>query len=753
MRILLTLLLTLLLLALATVGAAAPAAGSEPRLLPAEQAFEFTLLPRGQMLRVEVRIADAHFLYRDRITVSAVTPGLELGELLRPPGQNHDDARLGTVQVYRGHTSFDVALPRAPEPGAELAVALSTQGCADPGECHGAETRILRVTVPSAAAAGSAGAGLGALARLSEAFSGASAATPAEVEFLPVDEAFRVRALALPDGLVMVNFEIAPGYYLYREQMGFEALGSAPLPAVSAPLPPGTPKTDAFYGEQQVFYNALDVRVQLDTVAGSAPVRELLVRYQGCADAGLCYPPQQRTVSITAAGAASISAGGAFTVPDSAVVLSETDQLAQVLIRDALGWMLLTFFVAGLLLAFTPCVLPMVPILSAIIAGQPGEPSARRGFALSAVYVLAMSMTYTGAGVVAGLFGQNLQALFQHPAVLIAFSAVFVALALAMFGAYELQLPLALQARLSALSHRQRGGSYLGVGVMGVLSALIVGPCVAAPLAAALIVIGSTGDPLRGGMALFALSLGMGVPLLAVGVFGPRLLPRAGPWMMLVKNVFGLLLLAVAVYLLTRLLGDAAALALWAALALLAAVLLVRSMPSGATRTSARFKRVHIGVSAAALVYSVLLAVGAATGGSDPLRPLAGLGQAPHIPLRFERVKNVEDLDRVLAEARQGDRSVMLDFYADWCVSCKELERYTFSDPRVQAQLQDTVLIQADVTAYDAEDKVLLQRFGLHGPPAILFFRRDGLEQRRFRVIGFMAAAAFQSHVAAAARS
>jgi thiol:disulfide interchange protein DsbD len=280
-----------------------------------------------------------------------------------------------------------------------------------------------------------------------------------------------------------------------------------------------------------------------------------------------------------------------------------------------------------------------------------------------------------------------------------------------------------------------------------------VGPCVAAPLAAALIVIGTTGDPLRGGMALFALSLGMGAPLLAVGVFGPRLLPRAGPWMGFVRNIFGLLLLAVAVYLLARLLDDAQALAAWAVLAAIAALVLVRRIPRGSAHLHPRLRRLRLGAGAAALVYATALAVGAATGGSDPLRPLAGLARAPHTPLGFQRVKSVHDLDRVLAEARRDGRTVMLDFYADWCVSCKELERDTFSDPRVRAQLRDSVLIQADVTAYDAADKALLDRFGLYGPPAILFFGRDGREQRGFRIIGFMAADAFQSHVAAAARS
>ena len=743
-------LISLLLLGCVLASPPLWAAASEPELLPVEQAFRFTLLPRGKVLRVEAQIADGYYLYRDRLAVAPAAAGMELGELLKPAGLSKDDPLFGRVEVYRGRVAFDLPLLRGADASAAPAIALTSQGCADLGVCYPPDTRILRV-----AGAPGGTSGLAALSRIAEAFQADAPGSPATAQYLPVDEAFRVRALARPDGVITVHFEIAPGYYLYRERMGFAPIARADAPAVSVQLPPGTAKTDAFYGQQQVFYGAVDAQVRIaapGASSGNDAASQLLVRYQGCADAGLCYPPQERTVPVTPAAAA--DSGGAYPAAGASdPILSETDELARVLVRDALGWMLLTFFAAGLLLAFTPCVLPMVPILSAIIAGQQGEPSASRGFALSAAYVLAMSLTYTVAGVAAGLFGQNLQAVFQHPAVLVAFSAVFVALALAMFGVYELQVPVALQSRLAALSRSQRGGSYLGVGVMGMLSALIVGPCVAAPLAAALIVIGSSGDPVRGGMALFALSLGMGVPLLAVGVFGPRLLPRAGPWMGFVRNIFGLLLLAVAVYLLSRLLGDAAALLAWAVLALIAALVLLRSAPAATARPHARLRGLHVGAGAMALVYSLALAVGAATGGSDPLRPLAALGAAPHTSLGFQRVKSVADLDRVLAAARRGGRTVMLDFYADWCVSCKELERNTFSDPRVQAQLHDTVLIQADVTAYDAHDKALLERFGLYGPPAILFFGRDGLERRGYRIIGFMAADSFQSHAAAASRS
>ncbi len=726
-------------------GGAAPPAAGQPELLPVEQAFRFQVLPRGQVLRVEIYAEQGYYLYRDRLSIAPATAGLELGEPLKPPGVETDDPLFGRVQVYRGRTQVDVPVRARPPGDAPLVLAVTSQGCADLGVCYPPDTRSVVVSMPAASAsaspAPSSGGGTDALSRLAAAFGDAGTSGG---EFLAVDDAFKVQAVSGGDGTVRVRFEIAEGYYLYRHRMGFAAIAPEPARAGEPSLPEGKLKRDEYFGEQQVYYRQVEAQVPV-TGAGAADTVQLKVSYQGCADAGLCYPPQERVLDVAAPGG---TLAPLLTRPPP--VLSETDQLARSLMSDGLAWVLGTFFVAGLLLSFTPCVLPMIPILSAIIAGQQGAPSARRGFALSLVYVLAMSLTYTVAGVAAGLFGQNLQALFQHPAVLVGFSAVFVVLAMAMFGVYQLQLPVALQTRLTAISHRQRGGSYTGVALMGSLSALIVGPCVAAPLAAALIVIGSTGDPVRGGVALFALSMGMGVPLLAVGIFGPRLLPRAGPWMTLVKHVFGLMLLAVAVYLLSRLLPDGVTLALWAALALATAGVLLRSGRRVSAPAAGGLRRVRLAAGGAALVYGAVLAVGAASGGSDPLRPLDGLTRGPHTPLAFQRVKTLAELDRVFAEAGRAGRAVMLDFYADWCVSCKQMERETFGTAAVREALADTVLVQADVTLYDAEDRAVLERFGLHGPPAILFFGADGRERRALRVIGFMGPREFVPHVARA---
>jgi thiol:disulfide interchange protein DsbD len=433
--------------------------------------------------------------------------------------------------------------------------------------------------------------------------------------------------------------------------------------------------------------------------------------------------------------------------PAASAPVSEQDRLATLIRDGALPWVVAMFFGFGLLLAFTPCVLPMVPILSSIIVGHGSSMSTRRAFSLSLVFVLAMSLTYTVAGVAAALLGQNLQAAFQHPLILIGFSAVFVVLALAMFDVYELQMPAAIQTRLTETSQKQAGGTLVGAGVMGFLSALIVGPCVAAPLAAALIVIGQSGDAVRGGSALFALSLGMGMPLLAFGASAGKLLPKAGAWMEAVKKFFGLLLLGVAIWMLERIIPPAATLALWGLLLLMSGIFMgaLDSLQPGA----ATGRRLGKGLGLVALLYGVLLLVGAASGGSDPFRPLQGLigEQSQTQSLKFTYVKSNSDLDRQLAAAASNGQLAMLDFYADWCVDCKKMERYTFVEPAVIASLEGMVLLKADVTANDDPDKKLLQRFGIFGPPTIAFFGPDGREVRAFRQVGFASAEEFSAHV------
>jgi thiol:disulfide interchange protein DsbD len=559
--------------------------------------------------------------------------------------------------------------------------------------------------------------------------------------FLDPELAFVLSARPMDPGAATVSWRIADGYYLYRERIVIEPLDSPHVSMDAPQLPQGKIKEDPYFGRQQVYYEGVQARVPLRLQPGAPREVSLQVTYQGCADAGLCYPPITKVValampSLPAAGAASSAPVGA-----PAGELPEQDRLARALATGDTPLVLLAFFGLGLLLTFTPCVLPMIPILSSIIVGQGPAITTARAFSLSLVYVLAMAATYTAAGVAAGLSGANLQAAFQNPWVLGSFSALFVLLALSMFGLYTLQVPLWLQQRLNALSHRQRGGTYAGVGVMGFLSALIVGPCVAAPLAGALIYIARTGDAVLGGAALFALSLGMGVPVLIVGTSAGRLLPRVGPWMSAVKALFGAILLGVAIYLLERLVPVWASMALWGTLFVGLAVYLATRGRGDAATAPGRGPAWVRALGVVSLAYGAVLMVGAATGGHGPLEPLSGLRvTAGHATaeLPFLPVKGVTGLEAALREARLEGRPVMLDFYADWCVSCKELERDTFADAQVQAALSDAVLLRTDVTRNDTADQALLERFGLFGPPAVLFFGADGVERSQFRVVGFM---------------
>ena len=619
---------------------------------------------------------------------------------------------------------------------------------ASAGAGHAAES-LLPLRSGDAATVGVTGDGGGAWSGLGKL--GRGLFSRQEEEFLDPDTAFVAGAYAVSDEDLRVRFDIAPGYYLYRERFAF-----APAPGEGFRLdpprfPPGEAKHDEYFGAVEVYYREVEVALALRS--DGAPLREgrLDVTYQGCADAGLCYPPITRTLAFDLDYAApGAGAGAAFSRGEGAAegFLSRQDRVARSLAAGSLPVVMAQFAFFGLLLAFTPCVLPMVPILSAIVLGQrKKEAGTPRAFALSLVYVLAMALTYSGAGVLAGLSGAGLQAFFQHPAVIVSFSGLFVLLALSMFGFYRLQMPASWQSRLADASGRQRGGTWLGVAAMGALSALIVGPCVAPPLAGALIYIAQTGDARLGGLALFSLALGMGVPLLVAGTSAGRLAPKAGPWMKVVERVFGVLLIGVAIYLLERVVPPWTALLMWAALLIVCAVYL--GAFDRIDVAAAGWRRLWKGTGLAMLVYGVLLMVGAASGGGDLLHPLRGLGAGPgaQAPMAFKPVKGLDGLNAELERAAAVGSSVMLDFYADWCVSCKEMERYTFPDPAVGRALAGTVLLKADVTANDEQDRALLARFGLFGPPAILFFGADGRERSRFRVIGFVEAEGFREVV------
>ncbi|MBZ0127020.1 MAG: protein-disulfide reductase DsbD [Rhodocyclaceae bacterium] len=561
-------------------------------------------------------------------------------------------------------------------------------------------------------------------------------AASAADELLEVDKAFRLSARALDAGTLEVRYEIAKGYYMYRDKFAF-ALEPATVKAGAPQLPPGKVKQDEFFGDVETYRKEVFIRLPFTAPEGLDTVT-LKATSQGCADIGVCYPPNPQTLQVSLAAMSSAPAAPAGSAIDGAG--DESSQLAG-LLKNAGFWLILTtFFGAGVLLALTPCVFPMYPILSGIIVGHGHKITRGRAFILSMAYVLGMAVAYAAAGVAAGLSGSMLSAALQNVWVLGGFALVFVVLSLSMFGFYELQLPAFLQSKLSEESGRVKGGSLHGVAAMGALSALIVGPCVAAPLAGALLYIAQTRDAVLGGAALFAMALGKGVPLVIVGVSTRSLLPHAGPWMDSVKKFFGIMLLGLAIWLVSPVLPAWAHLLAWGALAIGTAMFLraIDPLPPHAHHW-ARFWK---GVGMVLLLVGATLVVGALGGSRDPLQPLGFLRSAgtaaEHVA--FERVKTVAELDARLAAA---DKPVLLDFYADWCVSCKEMEKYTFSDARVAAQMRRMTLLQVDVTANTDEDKALLKRFNLFGPPGISFFDRRGQERQGLRVVGYQPADRF----------
>ncbi len=595
--------------------------------------------------------------------------------------------------------------------------------------------------------------------------------------FLPVDDAFRLDVALGSDGAILARWDLEEGYYLYRH--AFEVAvrgadgGTAPVLLGAPEIPPGIAKVDEYFGDVEVYYQQAQLRVPVAEGRGRV---EVGISYQGCADAGLCYPPETKwvTLDLVAANAAGTSvpgtsvqgtsvqgtsvpgAGAAAGAAGAASQLPQTEEqaLARVLAGGGLLTALALFFLGGVGLAFTPCVLPMVPILSSIIVGQTGVVTRARSFGLSLAYVLGMALTYATVGMLVGLFGAslNLQAALQSPPVLIFFAATFVALSMSMFGFYELQLPARWQSGLNALGDKVGGGRHFSVFVMGALSALVVSPCVSAPLAGALIYLSTTGDAVLGGLALLALGLGMGLPLLVIGA-GGHLLPKAGAWMNAVKAVFGVGLLAVAIWMLERVVPAGITLALWAGLAIGVGVYL------GALDFSPRagWRQLWKATGAFSLIYGVLLMIGAASGAEDPLKPLARFGVAAGTGVQpgqsgapaWRAVASLDDIRRELSLARAAGEPALLDLYADWCISCKVMERSVFPQPEVAGRLRQFRLLRADVTRNSADDKALLDAYGLFGPPSLVFFGADGVEMSDARIQGEIGARPLAAHLAA----
>lgn len=573
-------------------------------------------------------------------------------------------------------------------------------------------------------------------------------------EFLKPDQAFSLDVVVRDAHTLQVNFHVTPSYYLYRDKVHFTS-NESDIKLKEINLPAGEIKQDPNFGEIAVFHRSFQAQITLDH--NNQTHLTLNASYQGCSDQGLCYPPIDKVLAIDLPQAA--TASSAVPSPVSAVATispsvqpttsapvaqAATDETSKMtaLLREGNFWLIISFFFgAGLLLALTPCVFPMIPILSGIIVGRGDKITHKHAFLLSLAYVLGMAVTYALAGVAAGLSGDLISNALQTPAVLGSFAAIFVLLSLSMFGFYELQLPTALQSKLSQTSSQLHGGHLSSVFVMGALSAIIMGPCVAAPLAAALLYIGQSHDAILGGVALFALALGMGAPLLLVGASAGALLPKAGAWMESVKRFFGVLMLALAIWIVQSLLPMSVQMFLWATLLIISSSFLhvLDVLPHNTTG----WQKFQKGVGVFTLLLGIAYLIGALSGAKDILRPLAGISDARGqvAAPQFQRIKNIAELEQRLAQS-QG-KIVMLDFYADWCVSCKEMERNTFSDPAVQKQLDTMITLQIDMTLNSPDDKNLLKSYGLYGPPAILFFDNKGQELTDSRVVGYQDAPTF----------
>ncbi|NND55449.1 MAG: protein-disulfide reductase DsbD [Gammaproteobacteria bacterium] len=699
-----------------------------------QEVFLYEARTDGDAVIVDWKIAEGYYLYRDKMKLTA--DGVTFATPQWPAGEVHSDEFFGEQIIYRGNVSIRVPVRAVTTTAAEIELDIVSQGCADFGLCYPPQNWSATVATPvlraSAQLPGSANSG--GLAGL------ITGSDNPNADVLPADQAF-VADLRLLDAFTLeVRWDIAPGYYLYRKD--FAVSGPDTIRVGKLQLPEGIIENDLEFGEVEVYFNSVVFTAPLSRTP-AAQTAEFVLAYQGCKQGSICYPPATVKRSVELPEATAAEAAAAAGVPP----VSEQDRLFAVIADGSLLTMMSVFLGLGLLLAFSPCCLPMVPILSGIIAGQGDNITTSRSFFLSLAYVLGMALTYTIAGAIVGAAGGSISAALQTPPVIIFVAALFVVLSLSMFGAYEVQVPAALQTRLTALGSQGKAGSFAGTLFMGAISALVVSTCVAPPLVAALMVIAQTGDVARGALALFALSIGMGIPLLIFGTSAGKLLPKAGPWMDNIKAIFGFMLLGLAVWMLDRILPATVTMALYAALAVFAGVWFgaFRSLPDGASGIAMFGKAISLLL----LMYGATLGVGALSGSANPLQPLDRLtGNAPEEhALPFEIVKSVDDFEAARVAAAAEGKTLMLDFYADWCVSCKEMEAWTFTDEQVQAELADTVLLQADVTANDEVDQALLEYFGIFGPPTIVFYDRAGNEIQGQRVIGYMPTDEFLTHL------
>ncbi|WP_018994557.1 protein-disulfide reductase DsbD [Thioalkalivibrio sp. ALJ2] len=726
-------------------------------------------------IRLTWEIADGYYMYREQFEFEPESEGLELGEPNIPDGEKKTDEFFGEVETYRDEISIE--LPILAAESTEIELTARSQGCADLGVCYPPHFQTVSLELPGLPGENGEEATedeavdeeRSALDEMGDLSGDLGAAD----DLLEPEEAFAASLEAISQNAVILRFEIAEDYYLYRDQLDVRIAEGDGIELGPVNPPEGERHEDEFFGETEIYRDQVEILVPVLRDADDVSEITLAIDYQGCWDGGVCYPPltQEVSVSFDSDLAAEADEDALPETGDEALDEIETtdaapeeddeaaapvtqqDRIAAQLADGQIWLVALAFFGFGLLLTFTPCVFPMIPILSNIIIGQKNL-TTRKAFLISLVFVLAMALTYTIAGVFAGLAGANLQAAFQNPWIIGTFVAIFIALAMSMFGFYELQMPAGVQSKLSQISNRQEGGTYMGAGIMGFLSALIVGPCVTAPLIGALLYISHTGDAVLGGIALFSLSMGMGAPLLVIGTSAGRLLPKAGPWMDTIKAVFGVGLLAIGIWLLERVIPGELAMFLWAILLIVTAVYMgaLRTLPEGSSGWYTLWK----GLGVVLLIYGILLMLGAATGGKDVFRPLATLNQptmtasgerSGPTEMEFTYIDSLDDLERELEQAQNNNQPVFLDFYADWCVDCVRLERTTFQDQRVISAMADVHLLKVDVTDNTSEHRSLMREFNLFGPPAMIFWDSDGNELRNYRNVGYLNADRFLAHV------
>ncbi len=738
-------------------------------LLPPTQAFKVKVEAISpDKLKATWDIADGYYLYRKRFAFETSTDTIKLKEAAYPKGDTKNDPSFGPTEVFHKQVVVEVPLERGQTAtqAAELALKVKYQGCADAGLCFPPQTynTTLQLAANASSDTGtnttenkplesntnsSSSTAVTAKQSLLENLKSANKEETAK-QGLPVDQAFQFELKATNKNLLTAHWTIQPDHHLYRPKIHFTVIDPQGVKLGTPDFPKGEMVDDEFFGKIEVYGSDIDVKVPI--LASNLPKLKVETEYQGCSDkTGLCYAPVTKVTELTLEGLpkAQQLPKSEDSAENIAEPIDERDAIVNGMRDNSYLQTLILFFVSGLGLAFTPCVFPMIPILSGIIAGY-GNLSSRKGFWLSVAYVLPMAITYAIVGIIAGLSGANLQLFFQNPWVIGSFAGLFVLLALSMFGFYDLQMPVSIQSRLSEISNRQQGGSFIGAGIMGVLSALIVGPCVTAPLIGAFVYIAQTRDALLGGLALFALGLGMGVPLLMIGTSAGKLLPRAGAWMDTTKAIFGIMMLGLAIWMLNRIVP------LEITMALTGTLLTVSGIYMGAlekiNEEAGGWGRFWKSIGLILLFYGAMTLFGVAAGSKSLLQPLKGIwggGQAvaEMQKLKFQRVKGIDGVEQALAAAKTNNKPVMLDFYADWCVSCKELEETTFKDSNVINALGETVLLQADLTANDDKDKALMTHYNIYGPPQIVFFNTEGKEITALRLAGYEAAIPFMERL------